>query len=277
MSGIDASRFKEVDPTAKPGYADPRYWVARYQADSEPFDWYLRWDLLRDLLLPLLSADAEVLVLGSGTSLLSEQIYTEGFMNITNVDRCELAISAMRARHQAQREALAAAASGAKKPAKGASPEPAADPLEGKPAMCFESVEAKDLPQCWAARFDLIIDKALLDSVACGQEKMKATAAVLSCVSSVLKPKGVYVCISWAPPDMRWPMLAASDCDDRGRSKERPQASVEYGWEISHQTVPRPLTNPTADPKAKDKIELVPSPAFSAEENVYHIYTCTKL
>lgn len=279
MAGIDAGRFKEVDPSAKLGYADPRYWVARYQADSEPFDWYLRWEQLREILAPSLSPEAEILVVGCGTSLLSEQLYQEGFMNVTNVDRCEPAVSAMRARHQAQREAIAAAAAGGgKKAAKGASPDPPPDALEGKPAMRFEALEAQSLPQDWAERFDVVLDKALLDSVACGQDKMKAVAGVLSSVSRVLKPKGIYVCVSWAPPDMRWAMFAASDCDDRGRSKERPPASVEYGWEISHQTVARPLTNPQADPKNKDKIELMPSATnFVAAESVYHLYTCTKL
>merc|ERR1712029_216824 len=120
------------------------------------------------------------------------------------VDRCEGAIAKMREKHLAEREAAAAnmAAVAAKKGGKH-SPEPP-EPGETRPPMNFLVAEAQALPSEWDGRFDVVIDKALLDSVACGRNKATEVAAVLRSVSRVLKPaSGVYVCVSWASPTLR--------------------------------------------------------------------------
>mmetsp|Transcript_8535 Transcript_8535/g.16133 ORF Transcript_8535/g.16133 Transcript_8535/m.16133 type:complete len:272 (+) Transcript_8535:98-913(+) len=265
-----------------PSYGDAQYWQQRYEADAEPYDWYLRWEQLCDLMGPLLPSSAHVLILGSGTSTLSETLYAEGFANITNVDRCEAAITKMREKHIAEREAAAAnmAAASAKKGGK-QSPEPP-EPVEARPPMNFLVAEAQALPSEWDGQFDAVIDKALLDSVACGRNMATEVAAVLRSVSRVLKPaSGIYVCVSWASPALRC-------CSLLGRAE---QSAVQhscvlgekkllesdmYGWTIEHQILPRPLSGIAADPKAKEKGELAPSAAFSAEEHVYHVYICSK-
>merc|ERR1719436_255405 len=126
-------------------------------------------------------------------------------MNITNVDRCEEVIAAMQERHQAQLDgAVAAGAKGKKPDKKAATPEP----TEAKQPMTFVAADATSLPQDWAGRFDVVIDKAMLDAIACGEAKWQTVETVMRSASRVLKPgSGVYVNISHAGPDMRKKML----------------------------------------------------------------------
>merc|ERR1719282_425694 len=170
-------------------------------------------------------------------------------------------------RHSAPQDAAANTGAAPKKGAKAPSPPPQA-PSPDAPKMQFEVADAQSLPQDWANRFDIVIDKAMLDAVACsGKDKSKNVRAVLQSVNRVLKPStGIYVCVSHAGPELRRHMLI-------GTNQKANEFASEYNWKLTHKTVPRPLKNPLADPKAKP-IEFVPSTAFKAEENVFHIYIC---
>lgn len=274
MAGIDASRFRKPAVAQSQSYADLAYWEARYQS-KEAYDWYLGWEQLRQFLFPLLagedaenpSKEAEILVIGCGTSTLSQDLYGEGFSNVTNVDHCESLVQAMRERHQEQVDGAAQGAKGgkAKKDAKAPSPEPT---TEARKLMQFEAADVQSLPKEWSHRFDVVIDKALLDSIACGSEKWKSIDALMRSVSSVLKPGGVYFCVSHAGPETRRKMMIGPH--QEGES----DLSEAYGWVFSSAVAPRLLASAFADPKAKEKAELTPGPAYDAEKDVYHIYTC---
>jgi len=251
MAGINNDRFRKAcngTGASSPGYADARYWLARYQETSnETFDWYLRYEELKEILRPLLFPDMQILVLGCGTSTLSEDLYADGFVNIMNVDRVEPLIGALENKF-AER---------------------------GIETMKFELCEVQKLPQQWTAQFDIVIDKACLDSVACGQEAKLDVASLLTHVSRVLKPSsGVYVCVSWAGPALRRPMLVGKADGD---------ISSEHKWKVKRQTLPKPLSNPAGSGDKKDAKkediggnELVTSAAFHAEDHVYSIYICQK-
>jgi len=282
MAGVDAARFRGV-PAPKAGaslpirYGEASYWSARYGAEGgmEAYDWYLRWEQLKDILMPLLvpesepaSRSAEILLLGCGSSGLGEALYAEGFNAVANVDRCEAVVEAMKKRHQAQIDGDAAGGAKGKKPpdkGKAASPE-----LEvARQPMAFLTADAKALPQDWAGKFDVVIDKAMLDAVACGGAKWDTIDAIMRSVRSVLNPSsGVYLCISHAGPEVRAKMLLGPHQDPDLT------ASEAYAWELSQQPLPRPLVNPTIDPKAKDKFELTPSPLCDVAKDVYYVYTC---
>merc|ERR1719253_1735173 len=141
MAGIDSTRFKTQSSNAI-SYSDARYWNARYTEKSSdpkaadtsfaPFEWYVRYEQLKEALQPFLTeatavasrppsrvavegeeAEAEpevpkprILVLGCGTSAMSEDLYNEGFTNITNVDRCEPLIEHLAAKHDAKQTLL---------------------------------------------------------------------------------------------------------------------------------------------------------------------------
>lgn len=239
MAGIDAARFKMAQPsTAR--YADVRYWTSRYsETNFELFDWYLRWEQIKDFIAPLLTPESEILVLGCGTSALSEQLYLEGYVQVTSIDICAPLIDMLTEKH-AERT-----------------------------SMEYRTVAAQQLPSEWRGRFDVVLDKAVLDSVACSRKKWQDTEAMLRSVSAVLKPQsGVYVCVSHGGPELRRPMLLGT-----GQPVEM---SETYLWGVEVQTVPRPLSNPMADPKAKDKVEINLCPAHVEQLHVYYIYFCSK-
>lgn len=266
MAGLDSTRFRYQPGRSTPSYGDAEYWVARYEANPEPFEWYLRWHDLKAELADGFPPESRVLVLGCGSSSLGEQLFAEGHV-VTNVDVCEPIVRKMSERQSMPKDGTASAAPSSKKGAKAASPEP--PPVaDDRPPMQYEVADAQGLPQDWANRFDVVIDKAMLDAVACGHDGWKSCAAVLQSVSAVLKPStGVYICVSHAGPKLRVPMLTGSQAG----------GCEGYGWELRHQAVCRPLRNPAADPKAKDRSEFTPSPAYSAEDSAYHIYVCQKL
>ena len=62
-------------------YGTKDYWEDRYKKDDEDFDWYQRYSSLKPFVESLLNdfENPRVLVLGCGTSRLSEDLYKEGY------------------------------------------------------------------------------------------------------------------------------------------------------------------------------------------------------
>merc|ERR1712151_880780 len=81
-------------------YGKPEYWEERYTRDPEPFDWYQRWAGLKDSLLEYIQPSHSILMLGAGNSRLSEEMYEEGFHNITNIDISMVVTKAMQEKYK---------------------------------------------------------------------------------------------------------------------------------------------------------------------------------
>ncbi|PWA56281.1 S-adenosyl-L-methionine-dependent methyltransferases superfamily protein [Artemisia annua] len=77
---------------------------------DDPFEWYAEWPQLRQLLLTNLSSgslsDVQILVPGCGNSRLSEQLYDEGFVCITNIDFSKVVIGDMLKRNVRDRPCM---------------------------------------------------------------------------------------------------------------------------------------------------------------------------
>ena len=100
--------------------------------------------------------------------------------------------------------------------------------------------------------FDIVMDKATLDSVLCAEGSLPMVAKCLSEISRVLASNGVFVCMSHGPPNTRMQVL------------DRP----EYGWSVSVHTVPKPMLKAVKDHVIPDGQD---------EERVYHyVYICAK-
>jgi len=141
--------------------------------------------------------------------------------------------------------------------------------LEDKPTVEFHALDAQHLLEKWTGKFEVVIEKAMLDAIACGQDNRTEIQAMLHEVSRVLRPScGVYVCVSHAPPDERFPFLV-------GRQGGETNVSEEYGWRVVHQIVGKPGC--PLDAKGKSHgVDLPRSAAFKLEEHVYHLYVCSK-
>jgi EEF1A lysine methyltransferase 4 len=71
--------------------------------------------------------------------------------------------------------------------------------------MKFETMDVRELPT--AEKFDIILDKALLDSILCGGESRANAEKMLDHVSRALSPGGYYICISHGQSTTRMPVL----------------------------------------------------------------------
>jgi len=100
--------------------------------------------------------------------------------------------------------------------------------------------------------FDVVIDKATLDSVLCAEGSLIHAAKCLSEISRVLSPEGTFVCVSHAQPGSRLEIL------------QKP----EYGWTVSVASVPKPMWRDSKD---------LTSSGQADDTRVYHyIYICKK-
>ena len=96
-------------------------------------------------------------------------------------------------------------------------------------------------------KFDVVLDKATMDSVLCGEGSLVVTGKCLAEISRVLAPEGVFICISHGQPSTR---LQIFD-------------KAEYGWSVQVETIAKPMLK-----LMKEQED---------EERVFHyIYICKK-
>ena len=155
-------------------YGVKQYWDNRYLQDNEAFDWYQRYPNLKHLLLPILqrAVSPKILVIGCGNSRLSEDIYTEGFKNIMNIDYSEICVKQMNDRYG------------------------------DFPEMKFICMDCRDIV-FESGIFDLVIDKGTLDSILCSEGASDNAHKTLKEICRVLKPGGTYFCVSYGVPEYR--------------------------------------------------------------------------
>merc|ERR1712066_931736 len=153
-----------------------------------------------------LKPDHKILNLGAGNSRLSEEMYEEGFHNITNIDISMVVIKAMQEKYN------------------------------DKPGMTYVQMDgrAMELPD---AEYNVVIDKATIDSILCGEGSTHNAQKMLSEVSRILKPTGAYIAISHGQPSYRLTYL------------QRP----EFCWHVKVFTVKKPMLGMTASLSADDK------------------------
>jgi EEF1A lysine methyltransferase 4 len=177
-----------------PDYGNPLYWQERYAYDpSASFDWYVTWESLRPVLehagalnrrlasgAPSAESaagddDFEIFVPGCGNSTLPARLHADGFPNVSCVDISSVVVSQLRDRYAAY------------------------------PEMDFSVLDAADMPrgdppdEC----FDLVLDKALLDAVLCGDDAFRRASSLVRGVHRILKPGGCYAVVSYGPPATR--------------------------------------------------------------------------
>eukprot|EP00999_Lentomonas_sp_LEN2_P000228 NODE_1223_length_947_cov_98.546341_g1177_i0.p1 GENE.NODE_1223_length_947_cov_98.546341_g1177_i0~~NODE_1223_length_947_cov_98.546341_g1177_i0.p1 ORF type:complete len:230 (+),score=40.37 NODE_1223_length_947_cov_98.546341_g1177_i0:133-822(+) len=155
-----------------PEYGKPEYWDERYRANDTTFDWYVSFEALKDIVLPLSKPESRILILGSGNSRLSAQLYEAGYQNITNVDISEVCTNQMKQRYKDM------------------------DKME----WVRMDATKMDFPD---ATYDLVIDKGTADSILCGSNSFHCVYQMNKHVSRILKRGGHFVVVSYGQPDTR--------------------------------------------------------------------------
>lgn len=194
-------------------YTQKQYWDARFSTEAA-YEWLASWSELRALILPFLPRDAAILIIGNGNSALPVDLSRDApSATILSTDYSAVAIS------------RAQAAGGP-----GNVTHAVADMLDLETAL-------------GSARFDVVIDKGALDAlVAVGGDSWTPAATTYSTarrvcegVVRVLKPKGVYLGISFSQPHFRLPLLLQKhEADGRGEDavvKREEESSDDGEWE----------------------------------------------
>eukprot|EP01138_Halocafeteria_seosinensis_P011197 gb/GECG01011436.1/.p1 GENE.gb/GECG01011436.1/~~gb/GECG01011436.1/.p1 ORF type:complete len:369 (+),score=43.81 gb/GECG01011436.1/:1-1107(+) len=200
-----------------PEYSLPSYWEERYATtQSKPCEWYLDYSQLRSILLPYLpkrertrssaANEFEIFIPGCGTSQIGEELYKEGYRNVSAIDISSCLISDLRHRYRNFEK------------------------------MDFSVMDAtvlsSELPrQC----FDLIFDKALLDALLCGEDGGARANKMLWEMLRLLKPGGSYICVSHSLPEKRLPLLEAIKVENNSRETS---SIHKYRWEINQTPIP---------------------------------------
>jgi len=199
-------------------YGKSDYWNDRYSRDIAPFDWYQRWDTLGGIFKNYVKTSDRILVVGCGSSRLSEDMFHDGFTNITNIDISPAVIQGMKQKHSDH-------------------------PLGNS----YKLLDVSQMSEFLPASFDVVIDKATLDSILCGEGSVSNCDKSCNEISRVLKPGGFYLLVSHGDPDSRRHYLDKS----------------KFGWKINTLTLDKPRVS--ALPTNKDTSEL------------HYIYVITKL
>ncbi|CAK0817407.1 unnamed protein product [Prorocentrum cordatum] len=160
-----------------PGYGGgTSYWDNRYLESTAPFDWLETYSDLRPHIdcVSCGNRDISILDAGCGNSLLAEQLYDDGYRNITSIDNSQVVVQQMIARQQQT-----------------ARPE-----LQW---LCMDVLEMS-FPD---SSFDLVIDKSLLDTLMCTSGPAGDTSAYLQGVFRILRSRGTLMCVSYGKPETR--------------------------------------------------------------------------
>ena len=84
-------------------YGRTAYWDERYTKDSEPFDWYQRYDIHPEfaaLIQKYIKKEDAILMAGCGVSRLSEEMWKDGYQSIVNIDVSRVAIDHMDSKYK---------------------------------------------------------------------------------------------------------------------------------------------------------------------------------
>lgn len=200
-------------------YGRPEYWNERYTHDANPFDWYQRWSGLKNVISEYLNVESKILIVGCGTSRLSEDLFDQGFTNITNIDLSSVCIQIMKDKYTDTPKA----------------------------SMPFKEMDVTDMSDYSDQSFDVVIDKATLDSLLCGDNSADSVPKMTSEISRVLKDDGRFITVSYGQPLYRLKYLERED----------------NKWHVNVKSVPKPT------------IPLLAQPV-NEKDNVHYIYICSK-
>jgi ubiquinone/menaquinone biosynthesis C-methylase UbiE len=155
-------------------YGKLEYWDDRYSKRTEPFDWYQVYSGMKDIISPKIQKENKILNIGCGNSRMSEEMYEDGYEDITNIDFSNKVISQMEERCKSK-----------------------------YPKMIFKIMDVCEMKNFENSSFNTVIDKGTLDSILCSDTPIPSSEKMLSEIYRILTPGGNYICISYGDSDHR--------------------------------------------------------------------------
>ncbi|XP_052295953.1 uncharacterized protein LOC102611693 isoform X3 [Citrus sinensis] len=165
--------YRDVSSCNTYNYGDALYWNARYVQEGGSFDWYQRYSALRPFVRKYIPTSSRVLMVGCGNALMSEDMVKDGYEDIVNIDISSVAIDMMKMKY------------------------------EEIPQLKYLQMDVRDMSFFEDESFDAVIDKGTLDSLMCGTNAPISASQMLGEVSRLLKPRGIYMLITYGDPKAR--------------------------------------------------------------------------
>jgi len=205
-------------------YGRVQFWDQRYMAESEPFEWYHPYEYYRAAITENIPFEKKVLIAGCGTSNMPEDLVHDGYTSVIGQDISRIAIKMQEVRYKHLAENL---------------------------KFMTGNMTDLDVDEGYV---DAVIDKALLDSLYCSAMGETVVAQYVNEVIRLLTAEGVFIVISYMPPEDCLPMLEQFDIDE----------PYYTPWLIEVQAMMKP--------KAFEEEKIDPDdPA-----HLYWVYICTK-
>ncbi|XP_041126969.1 eEF1A lysine and N-terminal methyltransferase isoform X1 [Polyodon spathula] len=159
-------------PKSSKEFSSAEYWEKFFKKRGDKsFEWYGTYTELCGVLHKYIKPTDTVLVVGCGSSELSEQLYDAGYRDLTNIDISTTAIARMQERNSARR-----------------------------PSMTFLCVDAQRMEPFADGSFQAALDKGTLDALAPdgSPDTVERVGRVFAEVGRVLRVGGRYVCVTLA-------------------------------------------------------------------------------
>lgn len=77
-------------------YGKIEYWEDRYKKDNSAYDWYQKYNGLKDIITQHVDFDMKILDLGAGNSDLVVSMYNAGYKKIEAVDLSTMVVQQMK-------------------------------------------------------------------------------------------------------------------------------------------------------------------------------------
>lgn len=215
-----------AEPPSGPQYHQLEYWENRYATAGAPYDWFQGWEGLKDALVEFMKPQDHFLILGCGNSPFSEAMYKAGFQDQTNIDFSTRVIQDMREKFR-----------------------------DSSFGMTFQEMDVLKMENIPTESIDVVLDKAMLDTILTGEDPDGNSHQALTHVSRVLKSSGIYISVSHRPPSARKELLEVAD----------------FRWQLQVRTVPRPGVQGAPKFATHTAQDGVAEPT-----DVHWVYICTK-
>ena len=156
-------------------YSSLSYWENRYTNEHlEIFEWYQTYETLKEKISDFIKPTDKILNVGCGTSKFAEDLYIDDIKEVTNIDFSENAIKIMVEHYQEQQV-----------------------------EMNYKTMNVCEMKEFADKSFNVVFDKALLDSMLCGENALLVVEKMMKEIYRVLADDGFYIIISNANEDSR--------------------------------------------------------------------------
>ena len=149
-------------------YSSLAFWEKRSTNEHlEVFEWYQTFESLREKIIDYIKPEYKILNVGCGTSKFAEDLFYEGIKNVVNIDFSESAIRLLEEHFEEQQVV----------------------------SKCIK-MDVLDMKAFQDDEFNLVFDKALLDSILCGENALDTVKTMIKEIYRVLQDEGYYIIVS---------------------------------------------------------------------------------